>query len=341
MSPSQLESLFAGFCAVSGSPVWPSDYNRYRLNLDTVTGGKRSGFMHYCCWPCVCDAQDFIRVDTKTVPTAEGPKKYHFAVLGNPCDHPEKLREPFVQPFSWGRETTLEQDAPEVRCEAGRLLGATMSDHGYVIISLFFDIEGDPANAPPANETGAAALAPLSPPEEDWGPPQPGRVRRVAGVLVQVPLAGRSARSRARRGGARRATALRVLLLRRSQPLAGISVHISAIARSARRILCSLVHVHLRSPPFQSPRPGRSRSHTALIYLVARRARRTNTSGAATARTGPATATTRAWARSSAASPPSPPSPSPAARPSGRPPPPTRRPRPPLTPRLRPLRPRP
>ena len=22
--------------------------------------------MHYCCWPCVCDVQDFVKVDTYT-----------------------------------------------------------------------------------------------------------------------------------------------------------------------------------------------------------------------------------------------------------------------------------
>jgi hypothetical protein len=82
---------------VSGSPVRPNDYNRYLLRLDMVNGKKRTGAMHYCCWPCVCDTQDFIRVDTKTVPTSEGPKQYHFAVLGNPCDHAYKLNEPFVQ----------------------------------------------------------------------------------------------------------------------------------------------------------------------------------------------------------------------------------------------------
>ena len=29
----QIELLFSGFCAVSGSPVYPSDYKRYRLRL--------------------------------------------------------------------------------------------------------------------------------------------------------------------------------------------------------------------------------------------------------------------------------------------------------------------
>ena len=38
--------------------------------------------MHYCCWPCVCDVQDFVKVDTYTVDTKNGPEVMHFAVIG-------------------------------------------------------------------------------------------------------------------------------------------------------------------------------------------------------------------------------------------------------------------
>lgn len=37
-------------------------------------------------------------------------------VLGNPCEHREKLKEPFTQPFHSRGPTTLEREAPEVRC---------------------------------------------------------------------------------------------------------------------------------------------------------------------------------------------------------------------------------
>jgi hypothetical protein len=138
-----LTYMFTGFCAVSGSPITPNDYNRYGLALDSLTNGasdKMFGFMHYCCWPCVCDTQDFIKVDTKNITFADGAThQLHFAVIGNPCDHPEALEKPFVQPFD-RRTTTLAREAAEVRCNAdGSLEGATMSDHGYVIISMFFD----------------------------------------------------------------------------------------------------------------------------------------------------------------------------------------------------------
>jgi hypothetical protein len=141
MVPDKLRYMFSGFCAVSGSPVRPSDYGRYQLRLASVVEGRPAevGFMYYCCWPCVCDTQDYIRVDTKTITTSEGPQQFRFAVIGNPCDHPEKLHDTFVQPFGF-RSTTLAREAPEVNCNAdGSLEGATMSDHGFVIISMFFD----------------------------------------------------------------------------------------------------------------------------------------------------------------------------------------------------------
>lgn len=141
MTHDKFTYMFSGFCAVSGSPVQPQDRTRYRLNLKKVGGGRHTGYMYYCCWPCVCDTQDFIRVDTKNVTLADGTtRKYHFAVIGNPCDHPEELEKPFVQPFYNRGETTLKREAAEVRCDQdGKLEGAYISDHGYIIISMFFD----------------------------------------------------------------------------------------------------------------------------------------------------------------------------------------------------------
>ena len=166
MTPAaQLELLFSGFCAVSGSPVYPSDYKRYRLRLKhAVTGVDEVGFMYYCCWPCVCDTWDFIKVDTLTVKTADGPKVYRFAVIGDPCRNEEQLDVPFVQPFD-GRTTTLRRDAPEVRCADGRLIGATHTDHGFIAISMFFDA--------PSEE------------EEDRGVWQPGRIQQSGGHVFQ------------------------------------------------------------------------------------------------------------------------------------------------------------
>lgn len=166
MTRERLERLFAGYCAVSGSPVRPHDFNRYRLDLHLAADKSRirRGYMHYCCWPCVCDTQDFIRVDTKTVETSEGRTQYHFAVLGNPCEKPEELVRPFVQPFGRG-STTLRQSAPEVRCgENNELLGATLSDHGFIIIAMFFD------SPQPTEEDKAVVLGDFA--------PTPGRTQK-------------------------------------------------------------------------------------------------------------------------------------------------------------------
>jgi len=126
----RFNELSGGYCAVSGSPVTPMDRTRYRITLDTVTGGRATGIVYYCCWPCVCDTQDFIKVDTKTVTTAEGTSVHKFMVIGNPCE--QKHRIPW--------------EAPEVRCAPdGTLIDAPMSDHGYVILAKFFEDEGLPA----------------------------------------------------------------------------------------------------------------------------------------------------------------------------------------------------
>ena len=164
MSEAKFEEMSSGYCAVSGSPVHPNDYKRYRLTLDKVNGGTHTGFMYYCCWPCVCDTQDFIKIDTKNVTTAEGTRQYHFAVIGNPCDHAEVLSRRYIDTFE-RYETSLQEQAAEVRCGPdGELLGATISDNGYIIIAMFFDALG-----------GAAEVKTLP----DDGSAQPGRVTNV------------------------------------------------------------------------------------------------------------------------------------------------------------------
>ena len=128
MTPERLETLFSGFCAVSGSPVSPSPHSRYKMKLDRVDGTEVTGYTYYCCWPCVCDTQDFIRVDTLTVPTADGPKQYQFLVIGDPCLDPQ---------------AKIPYQAPEVTCDPNTrtLDGAIYSDHGFVILSMFYPFD--------------------------------------------------------------------------------------------------------------------------------------------------------------------------------------------------------
>ena len=119
----EMMALFGGFCPVSGSPVHPSPYNKYLYSLPLVSGGMAHGTMHHCCNPCVCDTTDAIVADTKTVALAGGVRQqFTFAVIGDPCLHPEALARPYADAFM-GTQTTLSSQAPEVVCDGGRLRG--------------------------------------------------------------------------------------------------------------------------------------------------------------------------------------------------------------------------
>jgi len=178
MSLATFERMMAGFCAVSGSIVRPNGYNRYRLNLPTADGQPTTvrGYMHYCCWPCVCDTQDFIKADTLTLNTTDEPRQLWFAVLGDPCKNEAQLDVPFVQPFGH-RMTTLKREAPAVVCEEGqgrRLQGATYSDHGHIIVSLLFDAETMGGEGSTGTGSGASALV------GEAHTPTPGRLTQDA-----------------------------------------------------------------------------------------------------------------------------------------------------------------
>ena len=147
--------LASGYCAISGSPVHPSASTRYRMSLERVDGsGKVAGSMYYCCWPCVCDTNDFIRVDTKTVATSDqGARAFNVSVIGDPCLKPGMLNMPFLQPFD-KRTTTIAAEAREVRCGKQGLEGASYSDHGYVVIGLYFA----PGRAQPGSSQDGASF---------------------------------------------------------------------------------------------------------------------------------------------------------------------------------------
>merc|ERR1712178_285460 len=82
------------------------------------------------------------------------------------------LQRPFVQPLD-GRSTTIARDAAEVRCGVdGTLEGATLSDHGYVIISMFFDGK--------IVEVGENEIL-----HRSQAQPNPGRVSMLDGVQFQ------------------------------------------------------------------------------------------------------------------------------------------------------------
>jgi hypothetical protein len=149
MSAGKMENLFHGFCAISGSPIADVPQKMYEVTLPTVKGGVVNGVTRHCCWPCVCDTTEIVRVDTKTIQTADGPKSFHFLVIGDPCTKPEKLQERFTDSFT-GLQTSLEQDAPELKCVNGKLVNATYSDHGHPIIGMLFHVK--PTEQPQRSE---------------------------------------------------------------------------------------------------------------------------------------------------------------------------------------------
>jgi hypothetical protein len=56
--PSPAASPPRNLWQVSGSPVSERDGNRYQMTLAAGPGGAtRTGMVHYCCSPCVCDSQ--------------------------------------------------------------------------------------------------------------------------------------------------------------------------------------------------------------------------------------------------------------------------------------------
>jgi len=151
MTAATMKNVFKGFCPVSGSPIGDDPRTLYKVKLPTVNGDVMEGVTHHCCWPCVCDLSDFIRVDTKTVTTADGPQQFNMLVLGDPCKFAEKLDQMYTDPFS-GQSTSLHTSAPELACKKdgskSLLDGAIYSDHGYPIIGLFFTDHADLSEVP-------------------------------------------------------------------------------------------------------------------------------------------------------------------------------------------------
>lgn len=147
MPAARLESMFTGFCPVAAATVPPGPDTRYRVTLPTVTEGKRTGILHLCAWPAFCDSLDSLKVDTKTVHVEGGAQRqYHFVVVGDPCAHPDMLARPFYD-MARRVQSTLAAEAPELMCGPdGALLGTTLSDGGYVIVSMFHDDVGQRAH---------------------------------------------------------------------------------------------------------------------------------------------------------------------------------------------------
>merc|ERR1711997_902243 len=75
LSVSEIRELFGGFCPISGSPVRPSSRNLWsgiQLKKASNPSEIESASIHVCCWPCVCDLQEFVKTDTVDIDTKDG-----------------------------------------------------------------------------------------------------------------------------------------------------------------------------------------------------------------------------------------------------------------------------
>ena len=84
-SASEIRELFGGFCPISGSPVRPSSDNLWsnlEFKKSSNPGQTESGSVHVCCWPCVCDLQEFVKTDTLDVDTKNGRTTFDVLVIG-------------------------------------------------------------------------------------------------------------------------------------------------------------------------------------------------------------------------------------------------------------------
>lgn len=137
LSHQQIQEMFSGFCPVSGSPLGPpSAHSRFRSTLGTASGGYTTGFTYHCCWPCICDTTDLLKVDTLSVLDKAGTSQiYNFTVMGNPCKEKPPRCEEASEKMEKG---CIPREAPAVVCEDDQLQKAVLSDNGHVIMGMYF-----------------------------------------------------------------------------------------------------------------------------------------------------------------------------------------------------------
>jgi len=130
LTHAQISMLFTGFCPVSGSPLSRPEGSRY---FSQLPGATVAGYTYHCCWPCICDLTDLVKVDTKTITDSSGTdKQYHFTVIGDPCE-----KAGITVCNEKGEAGCIPYEAPEVVCEGTSLKGATLSDAGHIIIGIY------------------------------------------------------------------------------------------------------------------------------------------------------------------------------------------------------------
>jgi hypothetical protein len=117
---------------------------------------------------------DFLKVDTKTIQMTEGAKQAYFVVIGNPCK----------------TQTAIPMQAPDVNCGPNQeLVRATLSDHGYVIIGMFFEPGIDGHSNTAVQKSNQAEFAPMCQSRADAGHNSGmGMIFREVAAINPIPL---------------------------------------------------------------------------------------------------------------------------------------------------------
>jgi len=134
----EIYKLFAGFCPISGSIVRPSRWSKWndlKIKKATNTNAEELGSVHVCCWPCICDIQQFVKTDYMWINTKTGWEYFKMFVIGDPCLNPSKIP----------------REASELTCKNGVLQGAMKSTNGHVVIGMV------QSNDTPAENSAASA----------------------------------------------------------------------------------------------------------------------------------------------------------------------------------------
>eukprot|EP00501_MAST-03F_sp_TOSAG23-6_P000281 GSMAST32.ASY1.ANO1.287.1 assembled CDS len=146
MSRSKIEEYFRAFCPVSGSPLDPNragtayKYDGSYALTDLSGTSKMEGIAYHCCSPCTCDTYDHIKVDTKSITTADGNETFHFLVIGNPCTTPEH-RQKVLSKMTSAPDVTCDDTNKSLDCRLRHdktFHPCVKSDHNHIIIGMLF-----------------------------------------------------------------------------------------------------------------------------------------------------------------------------------------------------------
>jgi len=143
------------------------------LNLPDLNGVQKTGFVHFCCWPCVCDAHDWLKVDPTEIETSEGKRTFNFLVIGNPC------QDSGVIPAS----------APDVTCVDGKLEKATYSTNGYAIVGMLQDYDTSKHSTDENEVLGGGTLSKCESRAQDGYHSGMGQIFREV-AAIDVPKSG-------------------------------------------------------------------------------------------------------------------------------------------------------